>query len=199
MTRYPLTWPTGWKRTKAHDRRLAKFNHQGRELTILDGCNRVIDSLSKMFVDEDEIIFSTNVEPRLNGIPRSGRREPDDPGVAVYWQTPKDKIPKVIAVDQYDRVADNLGAVAATLEAMRAIDRHGGALILERAFMGFTCLPSPNDWRHVLGFEETPTLVNAEARYRDLAKKQHPDHEGHHQRMCELNNAIEDARRELTQ
>ena len=38
-----------------------------------------------------------------------------------------------MAIDAYTRTADNLAAVAATLEAMRAIERHGGAQILERA------------------------------------------------------------------
>jgi hypothetical protein len=48
------------------------------------------------------------------------------------------------------RAADNLAAIAATLEAMRAIDRHGGATILNRAFTGFTALPPPADcWKEL--------------------------------------------------
>jgi hypothetical protein len=103
-----------------------------------------------------------------------------------------------MAVDQYTQVADNLAAIAATLEAMRAIERHGGAMILERAFLGFTALPSPNDWRHVLGFEHTPTLPEARDRYRKLAATQHPDLGGSDARMAELNGAWDSAQRELS-
>ncbi|KVD37855.1 hypothetical protein WJ41_22830 [Burkholderia ubonensis] len=60
-------------------------------------------------------------------------------GVAVYWET-RAGARRVMAIDQYTRVADNLAAVAATLDAMRAIERHGGARILERAFTGFAAL-----------------------------------------------------------
>jgi hypothetical protein len=68
-----------------------------------------------------------------------------------------------MAIDQYDRVEHNLAAIAATLDAMRAIKRHGGAEILDRAFTGFTALPAPmaggKPWRQVLGFDldYTPT------------------------------------------
>lgn len=62
----------------------------------------------------------------IDGFPRSGQSEPSDGGVAVYWLTSTGET-KCIAIDRYDRVADNLAAVAATLDAMRAIERHGGA------------------------------------------------------------------------
>lgn len=80
---------------------------------------------------------------------------------------------------------------------MRAIERHGGAMILERAFSGFDQLPSPNDWRHVLGFEQTPTLALAKARYLELALKRHPDAGGSNAAMSELNAAWEQAQIEL--
>jgi len=102
-----------------------------------------------------------------------------------------------MAVDLYDRIADNLAAMAATLEAMRTIERHGGAIILERAFLGFQSLPSPNDWRHVLGFEDTPSWETVKDRYQQLAKQRHPDCGGSDAMMSELNRAYEDAEREL--
>ena len=78
---------------------------------------------------EGDSIISTNLKLRLDGLPRSDQKEPDDPGVAVYWQR-LSKPKKVMAIDLYDRIADNLAAIGATLNAMRAIERHGGALIL---------------------------------------------------------------------
>jgi hypothetical protein len=103
-----------------------------------------------------------------------------------------------MAIDQYVKVADNLAAIAATLDAMRAIERHGGAQILDRAFTGFIALPAPTDkktWREVMGFEPFE-VVNAHvirARYRKLAFERHPDKGGSHDAMVELNGALTEA------
>ena len=209
MTKYPLTWPSGWRRTAT--RIEARFNkkvytaYQGMtggynrktQITIAEGTNRVMEQLRAFGVLEGDAIISSNLVLRLDGLPRGDQNEPSDPGVAVYWQRAGDKTHKVMAIDLYDRVADNLAAIAATLDAMRAIERHGGAMILERAFTGFEALPSPNDWRHVLGFKDTPTLEQAKGRYKDLAMSAHPDRGGSETRMKELNAAWESAQREL--
>jgi hypothetical protein len=197
---YPLQWPTGWKRTEFAQRERARFNKgewhyasnrengsqpswlQKRDLTINDGTQRVLNALRILGVEEGDSIISTNLQPRLDGRPRSGQSEPADPGVAVYWERAGDKSAKCMAIDRYDRVADNLAAVAATLEAMRAIERHGGAQILDRAFTGFTALPAPGQtsvkgWREVLGFEADAIPTHAEVleRYRRRRSEVHPD------------------------
>lgn len=211
MTKYPLSWPNGWRRTPASSRTRARFNNKERvsygdqgnsylrskEVTIAEGTWRILHALHRFGIVEQDAIISTNLELRLDGLPRSGQPAPADPGVAVYWKKRKDRTHKVMAIDRYDRVADNLAAIAATLEAMRLIDRHGGAVILDRAFLGFEALPSPNDWRHVLGFDKTPDFEEAKQRFRQLAAKQHPDKGGSEQRMTELNRAWGDCQREL--
>jgi hypothetical protein len=120
--------------------------------------------------------------------------------VAVYWQRTGDQQHKSMAIDRYDRVADNLAAIAATLDAMRAIERHGGAMILERAFLGFQCLPAPNTWRSVLGVEEDAPmdLEIAKSHYKKLSLRHHPDCGGTEAKMSELNWAMEEAERELS-
>lgn len=204
---YPLAWPAGWKRTPPAYRTHARFgkasryegygDHKkwvpGRDLTVAEGLKRVLDELARMGLGRDDVVVSTNLKLRLDGLPRSDQREPDDSGCAVYWET-RDGGHKVMAIDQYAKVADNLAAIAATLEAMRAIERHGGAAILERAFTGFTALPAPDakrTWREVLGF--TPSEgINADvvrARYRKLASERHPDKGGSAAAMAELNAA----------
>lgn len=210
MTKYPLAWPEGWKRTghrtrarfstrTTHSRSDGQGSYQSSgQLTIAKGTQRVLSELMALGVREGDAIISTNLKLRLDGLPRGDQMEPTDPGVAVYWKRPKDRTHKVMAIDQYDRVADNLAAIAATLDAMRAIERHGGAIILERAFTGFDALPSPNDWRHVLGFKDTPHLEAAKERYRALAKTRHPDAGGSEAAMQELNAAWASAQRELT-
>ena len=209
---YPLTWPTGWRRIPPGRRKPGQFNTKVRrsssmnpdisyldtsKLTIGQARDRVLEALRLLGIRERDIILSTNLQVRLDGLPRSGQRQPDDPGAAVYWKRPKDLTHRVMAVDQYTLVQDNLAAVAATLEAMRAIERHGGAVILERAFTGFAALPSPNDWRHVMGFEETPTFEIVKQWYKALAIQRHPDSGGNENAMSELNRALDEAKREL--
>jgi hypothetical protein len=168
-TAYPLCWPDGWKRVKS--RQHAAFNktrepryevrdgvtkqiYQGKaKLSVADAVRRVLTELERMGMSDDDIIISTNVRLRLDGLPRSDQ-EPGDPGAAVYWQK-KDKPMRCMAIDQYWRVADNLAAIAATLNAMRSIERHGGAEILDRAFKGFAALPerATSHWRETLGIQ----------------------------------------------
>lgn len=173
---FPLTWPAGWKRTPSHQRGSARFAKNSRRLSIAEAVERVRVELERMGVRDDDLVVSTNLKLRLDGFPRSDQGEPIDRGVAVYWQDRKqrDQPPKCMAIDRYDRVADNLAAVAATLDAMRAIERHGGAEILNRAFAGFTALPGPAaaGWRDVLD------AADPEGSYRRLRSQHHPDNGG---------------------
>ena len=149
---------------------------QRSEVTIAEAVSRIRAELGRMGIDDDDLVISTNLQLRLDGFPRSNQREPDDAGVAVYWTDRFDtsQPPRCMAIDRYDRIADNLAAVAATLDAMRAIERHGGAEILDRAFTGFTALPAPGgmDWREILD-EADP-----EGSYRRLRGQHHPDRGG---------------------
>jgi hypothetical protein len=193
---YPLQWPAGWKRTQTHQRERAQFNKKVKqyrtnpqtgqterawdrkqELSMYDATKRVLEELERMGMSRDEIVISTNVELRLDGLPKSNRRAPDDPGVAVYWR--KGKETRCMAVDRYDRVEDNLAAIAATLDALRAIERHGGATILDRAFQGFAALPAPEAWWQVLGLTgPDATHEEIEEAHRRLIMKHHPDRAG---------------------
>lgn len=200
MTKYPLTWPAGWKRTPSYNQKRAQFSQDHQRLTITRGADRVLIELCRLGIDTShDVIISSNLRVRKDGGIIGEQAKPADPGVAVYWKKPKDLQHKVMATDRYDRVEDNLAAIAATLEAMRAIERHGGAVILERAFTGFLALPAPNTWRRALEFEDEaqPLLVHAQIRYERLAKVHHPDKGGTDARMSELNWAIREAEREL--
>lgn len=194
ISAYPLQWPVGWKRTAPAWRGSAKFNHRGRDLTINDAVARVRNELRRMGVGEDCVI-STNLVLRLDGFPKSGQAEPMDPGAAVYWRE-SGQVTRCMAIDRYDRVADNLAAIAATLDAMRAIERHGGAEILERAFTGFQALPAPDakrQWWEVLGVPRSAAADEIRTAYRRLASDHHPDKGGSAERMAEINAAYKDA------
>lgn len=209
-TAFPLCWPEGWPRCR--DRKRAKFSKGERQysnygggswmarksLSIAEATKRVLDELGRLGVEHGDAIVSSNLQPRLDGLPRAGQAEPSDPGVAVYWQR-RGASMRVMAVDRYDRVADNLAAIAATLEAMRAIERHGGAQVLERAFTGFTALPKPSgaDWWEVLKLPRTAKRAEIEARFRRLARDRHPDRGGSNHQMAELNRARDQALAEV--
>lgn len=198
MTKYPLTWPTGWKRTEAYRRADAAFSKAGRPLSVYDGTTRLLAELRRFGVRESDVIISTNVKLRQDGLPLSNQSEPQDSGAAVYWKRGGKN--QVMATDRYTKVADNLAALAAlaaTLDAMRAIERHGGAVILERAFLGFTALPEPKGWRSVLAIPDGVDLEFIGTRYRELAKANHPDRGGDAEKMAEINRAWSDAQREL--
>lgn len=183
---YPLEWPKGWQRTGQNHRKGAQFitkkrGYADRQLTIADGLTRVRIEFNRMRVDDEDLVISTNLKLRLDGWPRSDQREPDDPGVAIYWQTSAGEM-RCIAIDRYDRVADNLAAIAATLDAMRAIERHGGAEILDRAFTGFTALPPPiaggEPWYVVLDVDPGDMHEVIKRAYQYERSKHHPDNGG---------------------
>lgn len=196
-TRYPLAWPTGWKRMPSYQRKDAAFKRNGKGLSVFDGVQRVMDELQRLGVHADDVIVSTNLQTRLDGLPRSNQANPGDPGVCVYWQkSPKDPM-RCMAVDRYTTVQDNLAAVAATLEAMRSIERHGGAAILDRAFTGFAALPAPvvgrRDWWTVLELPSTASQAEIREAFNRLAREHHPDRGGTDERMAEIIRARDEA------
>lgn len=205
---YPLQWPAGWKRETARKRgkfgtntkqynadKTANWNSL-RDITIAEATKRVQVELARIAVAGDFVI-STNLKLRLDGQPRGDQGQPGDPGVAIYWNA-KGGQSRVMAIDIYDRVSDNLAAVAATLEAMRAIERHGGAAILERTFTGFDALPPPRSCWQILGLTAGATRATINERFRDMAKKAHPDQGGSQIIFAELSTARDDALRQAT-
>jgi hypothetical protein len=204
---FPLQWPAGWPRTPWSQQRYGKFGSKKgmssrvTDITVAEATTRVLAELARMGIDRQDVVISTDLQLRLDGLPRSGQAAPRDAGAAVYWQTKKGER-RVMAIDQYHKVEENLAAIAATLDAMRAIERHGGAQILDRAFTGFTALPAPSankPWREVMIFgESTPTREQLRQRYRELARTRHPDRiGGSDAAMSELNVALAEAEKEI--
>jgi hypothetical protein len=216
ITAFPLSWPPGWKRTAAGERAYGQFGTTKRmpgaswsskeKITVAVATQRLREELTRMAVHDDDLVLSTNLRLRLDGLPRSDQAQPADPGAAIYWNDPWTGQPRCMAIDRYTKVEQNIAALAATIEAMRAIERHGGAVVLERAFTGFTALPAPiiagmkRHWREVLEFFDAPRELTAEdvqARWRRLASQHHPDKGGSGAKMAELNQARDDALQEI--
>lgn len=193
---FPLAWPSGWRRTPAHQQERGRFRTGGssivlsraRPVSIADGVDRILGELGRL--GASAVVISTNAPLRRDGYPRS-EREPEDPGAAVYWTHAGDA--ECMAIDRYDRLADNLAAIAATIEAMRAIQRHGGAEILKRTFQGFKALPGTGESASTMGVAAAwatlerlgrtaplaRTVDAARMAYRLAMRFTHPDAGGH--------------------
>jgi hypothetical protein len=201
LSNCPLCWPDDWKRTSSYDRKPGVFKRYGNRASVMDGLNRVLGELAMMGVRKDDTLVSTNIPTRLDGLPRSDQREPGDPGVAIYWRNGQNAPMQCMAIDIYSKVADNLCAIAAVLEAMRAIERHGGAQVQERTFRGFAALPQKTGgrpWREVFGVVmSNPTRDLIEAQFKSLLRVRHPDAGGSSEAMAELNQARAEALKEI--
>lgn len=178
ITSYPLTWPAGWKRTKVQEH--ARFSkktgqYSRRDVSISDAVSFVIEELGRMDVGDWNVIISTNLKLRLDGLPYSNQKDPDDNGVSVWWKDGSKQL--VIAIDKYTRAADNLYAIGKTIEAMRGIDRWGSGEILERTFTGFEALPDLREdhWWAVLGVSSLTPADEVIAAYKKARIAAHPD------------------------
>lgn len=204
---YPLQWPLSRPRTKtptraAFGKKVTRIGHSSdwsekASLTVADALGRLQREID--LLGARNYVLSSNVQLRLDGLPRSGQPEPADRGVALYF-TLSGK-PHCLPCDRYDRVADNIAAIAKHIEATRAIERYGVASIAEM-FTGFMALPEPGakkSWREILGFSPnlTPSAGTVEDQFRRLAKKHHPDAGGSNELMAELNAARAAALKEI--
>lgn len=184
---FPLCWPEGRPRTPAWKRQRSRFN-TGFGAAI----NLAVEELRRLGATHS--VVSTNVALRRDGLPLASAKRVDDAGVAVYFMYKGKQV--CFACDRWDKVEDNIYAVAKTIDAMRGIARWGTGDMLDAAFTGFTALPAPSNWRNLLG--NPRTIEDAEVKYRMLARHNHPDAGGSQDKMAELNEAIEVARKELS-
>jgi hypothetical protein len=98
-----------------------------RELRLLDARQVVV----QVDVTEGEI--------RQDGLPRANAR-PSGPGVILAFESRHG--PLRYACDAYDHFQANIRAIALSLEALRAVDRHGITKTGEQ-YRGWQALPAP--------------------------------------------------------
>jgi hypothetical protein len=190
---FPLYWPEGWKRTAEYARKFGRFR-----TGFAVGRDDLIKELERL--GAQSVVLSTNIPLRRDGLPMATAAAPKDPGVAVYFTYKKQAM--CFACDQFEFVKDNISAIKHTIAALRGIERWGASDMLERAFRGFTALPGtlPETWRKVMEFapHERVSVEAVELRFRELAKRRHPDVAGgDHAQMQQLNEARDAARLEM--
>lgn len=186
---FPLCWPSGWQRVLPVNRKASQFKI-ANEYEATQGLRREVEALGGR-----DLIVSTSIPLRRDGIPYSKPPVDGDPGVAIYFVRKKQRI--CFACDQYTLVKDNIHALTKTIEALRGIERWGSSGLLERAFTGFAALPSARSkpWHEVLGVSANASADQAQKAYRALARDRHPDTGGSDAEMSELNDAFAEAKK----
>lgn len=195
VTRFPLTWRNGWKRTPRVDRARSRFGARRNAPTVFTALGNLQPQLRML--GASDVIISTNIPVRKDDMPYSDRREPDDSGAAVYFIFKKK--PRVLACDKWKTVGENLMAIAKHIEAMRGQERWGVGS-LEQAFMGYDALPAPRPgetWCEILGVERTASAAAVQSAFEAARYKAHPDHGGSTTEFQRVQEAYKDAQAEL--
>lgn len=191
---YPLHWPEGWPRTKQpSDSRFDTSLANAR-----DGLFHELELLHAK-----NIILSTNIPLRNDGIPYARYKALEDHGVAVYFEL--DGLSQVFANDRWTRVEDNIQAIRKSIEAIRGLERWGSSDMLNRAFRGFQALPekaseSTNElWWNILGVSIDAEWEEVRRAFKSKSKIFHPDNpQGSTEKMVKLNQAYNEAKSYFT-
>lgn len=195
----PVEWPEAVERTVVRDE--SRFKKRSFSTAI------------RMVVEELDRFRARKIRATANVATGSARGCLDFNGVAVTFEL-RDRsigewIGHAIACDNYPYASDNAVAIAKTVEALRAVERHGSSQLAAMAMSGFRALPPGADsgpkhrhWREVLdvpgsGLTTNQQITLAKASFRELQKTLHPDHGGSPAAFEELTGAWASAKRDL--
>ncbi|MBO6755791.1 MAG: J domain-containing protein [Roseibium sp.] len=201
-TAYPLAWPAGWPRTPAYKRNDSKYQFRKRRAyanqspfwSFAESRDALVVELERLGARNP--VLSSNFQLRLDGLPSGSASRPADEGIAIFFEL-KGR-PMVMACDVHVRAEENMRSLALSIEAMRALERHGGGVMMEKAFDGFAALPPPSSdnrphWSAVLDLPRNATRSDIEKAFKHKARAAHPDHGGSNAQMAALNAARDEA------
>jgi hypothetical protein len=172
VTAYPLHWPQHVARVKVRQQSKFRVTHSEAFEDLLAEVSRF--GGSGLVVSSNAPLRKTDRTPYRDALTDLV----DDPGVAVYFR--RKGIDVVFACDTYRCIWENMRAISMTLDALRAIERHGAEQMLNQAFKGFTALPAPEAnqvaWWQVLGVprDASPEAIQAawKAKVREVPEDQ---------------------------
>lgn len=145
-----------------------------------------------------DVVISSNIPLRNDGLPMSGRTAPTDTAIACYFK--REGRPFVIACDHWLRTEQNMAGLAFVIQSLRTMERHGSPQLFEHALGGFKQLAAHEaneSWWRVLGVESDATPDTVAAARMRLLEQHHPDRGGDHERAASINAAYERACRDL--
>lgn len=194
ITPYPLAWPQGWSRSVQQAPSRYRVAYDQARADLLRQLKLIAAS---------QVVISSNLPLREDGLPFTKASPPPDPGTAVYWTEPSGTV-RVIACDKWRTVAENIRAIGATVTYLRGIERAGATEAMDKALNAFLALPGVDgyedgDWRAVLDFAAHIPITphDVKSRYFALSKIHHPDRGGSSAKMQRLNHAYSKALAEL--
>ena len=192
---YPVDWPTG--RAKEGGNKQALWRSGGAQLSFDQAVGRLAEQVTAITKPGQpwratELTLSTNFSLRADGRPRRNQGRPSDQAVAFFFEL--DDQPHALACDRFDRIEDNIAAIAAHIEALRGQERWGVA-DMKQAFAGHVALPAPEQWWNVLGVRPDASADEVDQAWREKMRAAHPDHGGSESAAQRLNRAREEARK----
>jgi hypothetical protein len=203
ITRNPLCWPDSVPRKPSYLRGSPHFKTR----TLYDAAGFVFDEIDRLNniargrTMREHVIISCNLRLKSDGSPYSGQREPDDSGIAVYFELRLNRNgkrferPIVMSCDKWRLTADNLYAIGKDIEAQRARTRWG-CTNYEQSFRGYMALPEKcggASWWDQLGIDPAAAEQVIKDRFRLLSKTAHPDVGGSRVEWDKLQNAYDQA------
>lgn len=175
-----IEWPDGFDRTPPTDR---EPYPGGFEVSRTRAFDSIVDELEKM--DAYNIDVQTDAPHTAKNPHRPyADRDPDDPGVVVYFDRDGQRF--AVPCDSWDNLRDNARAIARYLNAKRAIERYGVATVDTE--MSTQALPSGEEDvvvadsgeapHEILGVDPDAPDAVVEGAARSLKAKHHPDQGG---------------------
>jgi hypothetical protein len=193
---YPLQWPTGWPRTASLDRRIGMFKMPA-------GKTRYLLSRELELLGAQDVVVSSNIMVRADGMPYARQPQVDDPGVVLYFML--DGAEVSIPCDRWSSVDANLRAIGMAIEAIRGMERWGTGQMVKAAFRGFAALPASASsgtpvrphraWWDVLQVSRDAPKDLVTVAYKLARRNAHPDMNGGSE---ELFNEVQQAYKEAT-
>ena len=190
----PLQWPTNWPRTKKPIR--SRFNTRFSKAR-----NELLNELR--LLGAKQIVLSSNIELRRDGLPYAKKSQPEDKGVAVYFY--RENKEQCIPCDKWHKVEDNIQAIKKTIEALRGLERWGAKSMVDAAFRGFQSLPhycegdSFETNMHISPpkkyFYDCNNLEQLKKRYKSMIKEMHPDTGGDNDKFIEFKRQYEEIKK----
>lgn len=196
---FPLQWPQG--RPREQYPRVGAFKSKANngwmeDVTFHQAMTRLVDQCE--LLKATDCILTSNIDLNRDGSPKARQPLQRDYGAALYMR--HNGKPIVLPCDSFVDVAQNVSAIAAHIQATRAIERYGVGTA-EAMFTGFAALPSEKaeHWRTVLDIPANVIVTASMIQLlrRDLSKRWHPDAGGSPTMMAKINAACDAALQEI--